>query len=591
MAVIQDPFHGLIDGILQGHAIAQQLHQQSLQDEQFQRAKERDAREAQLQDFETRMKLVQSGARPVTGGSIQDQIEGRIPDASGDLSADTDPNHVATFLRPPDKSRLVKFKDSTGSQQDYELPTQEEQLQRSLQQQLQTKRFAALGDQDTKNLVRQTFGKPLPTDVAMILNRAPGEMLLPDEITALTKEANDIRKSNREKVGQGETVLDLTPTPATTNNPFSAIQDQRNQNVQNFANGAKAAGQSQADPRILFSNPPKEEKPTGDFEKVFLPAYAKKLNKDVKDLLPDETMKAFSEFKKQDQDQEKRGEQLAMDRARLAIDRSRLAVEQRNAGLDANGQPIQHTDAQGNLINISPLARQIAAYKMPPASARSYQTNRGLMDQVLAANPNFDIGAYQERFDTMKDLRPGGKLGQQSLAVNTLIRHSDDLIDMVKELGNSSFKPANALKQKWTEIFGGSAPTNFDQLKQFVAGETVKLVRGGGGSAEDERNASANINKAGSPEQLAGALDTNFAVAGGRVDALNQAVRKTIGDKQFTSLDEGSTAILKKRGYDTETLKKVATVRYTSNGQTYAIPAAEEAAFLKDHPNAVKAAQ
>jgi hypothetical protein len=243
--------------------------------------------------------------------------------------------------------------------------------------------------------------------------------------------------------------------------------------------------------------------------------------------------------------------------ARIGVEQGRLAVERRSQGLDANGQPMQYSDPQGNPINIDPIARQIAAYKMTPASARNYSLSRGLMEQVLAVNPNFDIGVYQQRFNTMKDLAPGGKLGQQALALNTLVRHSDDLIDAVQALGNGSFTPANAGVQKLKQLFGDSAPTSFEQLKQYVAGETTKLVRGGAGTEEDVRNAAASINKANSPKQLLDALKVNFGVAGGKLQALNESVRKATGDNQYTAVDQGAASILQKRGFDTGTMKPV----------------------------------
>jgi len=255
---------------------------------------------------------------------------------------------------------------------------------------------------------------------------------------------------------------------------------------------------------------------------------------------------------------QKEGREASQGAQHIGIERSRLAVEQTNAGVDANGQPLKYTDEQGNPVNISPIAKQIAEYKLPAPAARSYASNKGLMNQVLAANPNFDIGQYEQRYQTLKDLRPGGKLGSQALALNTLIRHSDDLIDAVGALGNGSFTPANAGYQKLRQIFGDSAPTNFDQLKQFVAGETVKLVRNGGGDQEDMKAASANINRAGSPQQLLDALKVNFGVAGGKMQALNQAVRASTGQKDYTALDQGATDILKRRGYDTETMKPAA---------------------------------
>ena len=106
-------------------------------------------------------------------------------------------------------------------------------------------------------------------------------------------------------------------------------------------------------------------------------------------------------------------------------------------------------------------------------------------------------------------------------------------------------------------MLGSETPTNFDQLKQYLAGETVKLIRGGGGAESDVEAARENISKARSPEQLQGAMETNFKVAGGKMQALNEAAkRQHLGD-DYNVLDPGARDIMTKRGYDPKTLKKM----------------------------------
>jgi len=339
--------------------------------------------------------------------------------------------------------------------------------------------------------------------------------------------------------------------PAQGDNPLVAAAAPGQEARANFVNRVKAAGQPTGQPpapTVLFTGTPKA---TGDFQKVFLPAYARKLGKTVDTLSPEETMAATTDYARRS----KNPTELAIESARLALDRQRLAIERRNAGLDESGNPIQYSDAAGNPINISPLARQIAAYKMAPLNARNYTSNSGLMNQVLAVNPNWDVGQYQQRYDTFKDLAPGGKLGQTNLALNTLVRHSDDMLDAIEALGNGSFTPANAGWQKFKQVFGSSAPTNFDALKNYVVGETVKLIRGSGGTEGDEKRVSEVLNKAGSPQQLADAMKTNFEVAGGKMQAQNESIRRAIGDQTYTALDPGAKEIMVRRGYDTETFK------------------------------------
>ena len=241
----------------------------------------------------------------------------------------------------------------------------------------------------------------------------------------------------------------------------------------------------------------------------------------------------------------------------LALSRSRLGVEQYNAGLDASGKPVQYQDANGQATNVSPIAKAIGEYRLPPVAARSMATGGGknLMNQVLAANPSFDIGQYEERYKTMQDLRPAGQLGQKALALNTLIRHTDDAFQAADQLQNGTFTPLNAVSQRIAQLTGKAAPTNFDQLKQYVAGETVALIRKGEGSEADIQAAKENISRAASPEQLKGALQTNLGIAGGKMDAMNTAVRSAIGNDKYTALDPGAAEIMQKRGYDPATLK------------------------------------
>lgn len=209
-----------------------------------------------------------------------------------------------------------------------------------------------------------------------------------------------------------------------------------------------------------------------------------------------------------------------------------------------------------------PVAASYANYrtKMPlsragsPKAIRAYE---GLLNRVMKIDPAFDENGYDTKKQAALKYAPGGELGNQGLALNTLVRHSDDLIDAVKKLGNGDFTPANAGYQKLRELLGDKAPTNFDQLRDYVSGETVKLIRGGGGSVEDAERASRNLDRQRSPSQLAGALETNFEVAGGKMQALNEQAQKYHLGKDFTVLDEGAKAILDKRGYDTKTLKKL----------------------------------
>jgi hypothetical protein len=627
MGTIADPFSGLIQGVLQGHAIAEHLRQQSMQEEAFHRNMQRDADEQQIHFLTLQQQLENTGAKRVIPGSnaVPESFEAPSPGAAPGM---TDTTQTITHMRPVDKSRLITARDpNSGQQVQWETPTLQDRIDRELalkrQEALVTAQGGAEADvlkrryeQQYLEAERERRGIVAPDPYVQTGYAQAGQKYLPEELNAMRPGVVQALSPEYKEVAPGATLGAIPrPNPFGTNAPMvgtvSGQQQQPDtsqtglpapvmpsietpgrpqvmwggpsflpgnagapqapnaiaaagapgqQRRADFVANAKAQGPQTPAPaqgpqaptgtgfQPLFSSPPK---PSGDFQMVYLPQYAKSLGKTVDQLTRADITAARTEWAKSN----KNPVELQMEQARLALEQGRLAVERRNAGLDANGQPMQYADANGNPINISPIARGIASYKMAPLTARAYASNRGLMDQVLAVNPNWDIGQYEQRYNTFKDLGPAGKLGGQALALNTLVRHSDDLIEAIKGLGNGPFTPLNAGYQKLVQLFGGSAPTNFDQLKQYVAGETVKLVRGGGGNKTDEENAAANINRANSPSQLMGAMQTNFGVAGGKMQALNQAVRSSINDPKFTALDPGAAQILTNLGYDLETMK------------------------------------
>lgn len=215
-----------------------------------------------------------------------------------------------------------------------------------------------------------------------------------------------------------------------------------------------------------------------------------------------------------------------------------------------------------------PLASAISNYDSPfPAargtSQRAIRTANDLMgrvNEIRRANgePDYDANEYAAKQATVKDFASGAS-SKQADALNTMVRHTDDLLNLIPKLGNGDFTPGNAVAQKIAEVFGAATPKNFDQLRDMVSGETVKLIRGGGGSVADEEAARKNILRSDSPSQLAGAVKTNFDVASGKMQTLNQRGKKGHlrgqNGEDFSVLDPGAAEILQRRGYDPKTLK------------------------------------
>lgn len=135
MAVIQDPFSGLLDGVLQGHAIAQQLRHQAMQEEAYQRQLKRDDQERQLQDIDAQMKIGAAG-RPVVGNMVDESFDASRPSGVPGVPGSSE---TVKYTRPADKSRLLTYKTADGRTVQAEAYTPEESFQRQLDRAKETK--------------------------------------------------------------------------------------------------------------------------------------------------------------------------------------------------------------------------------------------------------------------------------------------------------------------------------------------------------------------------------------------------------------------------------------------------------------------
>ncbi len=199
----------------------------------------------------------------------------------------------------------------------------------------------------------------------------------------------------------------------------------------------------------------------------------------------------------------------------------------------------------------SPEAKAIAEYRLPPISPRSMATPAGklLMDQVMAANPEYDGTQFPNRSATRKAFTSGTQ-GQQIIAMNTVLGHMDQMGPAIDALNHGNFVPGNEAYDTVRTMFGSNAVTNFDNIKGAVAGELGKVLKGVVTDAEINR-VDKNIRDAGSPDQLRGAIDTNIPLIGSKLAALDYQYHQAMGAKDpFSALSPDSQAVLTKHGFD-----------------------------------------
>jgi hypothetical protein len=101
-----------------------------------------------------------------------------------------------------------------------------------------------------------------------------------------------------------------------------------------------------------------------------------------------------------------------------------------------------------------------------------------------------------------------GKGGQQLTAFNTAITHLDTLDRLAADLQNTDIRVVNKAKQEWATQTGGAAPANFDAAKNAMSGEVAAALKASGATDQEIAHVSATFDKAQSPAQLKGSINT-----------------------------------------------------------------------------------
>ncbi len=179
---------------------------------------------------------------------------------------------------------------------------------------------------------------------------------------------------------------------------------------------------------------------------------------------------------------------------------------------------------------------------LPSGSSRS-QAAQQLRQAVFQYDPSYSDQRAQVRkaFTTGSD---GRNIG----ALNTASVHLDTLGEVAKGLANGSMQPGNQLKNALTATFGGSAPTNFEGVKDAVAGEMASALKGNATDIEIEK-ISKSIQSKNSPAQLADYIDNQLHILHQKLDTYQQRYQQQIpGDKTWSPILPQANAVFQKHG-------------------------------------------
>lgn len=191
---------------------------------------------------------------------------------------------------------------------------------------------------------------------------------------------------------------------------------------------------------------------------------------------------------------------------------------------------------------LRPLVDAVGTGKMDMNTALQRVTPAGranFVNALYAAYPDYREAGYDVQKKTMEYFT-SGEGGKNINAFNTASDHLDQLSQLSKGLQNGDVQLVNKAANAWKTATGEAAPTNFNMVKNAVAGEIAKTFKG---NATEGEISSINdtINNAMSPEQLDGAIGQAKALMHSKLHAnLQQYLQGVQGKPAFETPAEGT---------------------------------------------------
>jgi len=217
-------------------------------------------------------------------------------------------------------------------------------------------------------------------------------------------------------------------------------------------------------------------------------------------------------------------------------------------GLPASGQAASQLSGQPYLDSLpGATAAQVKAIAEGRAVLPSATSRATAAQQLRAAVFQYDPSYSDQRGQVRKAFTTGTD-GRNIGNLNTAVIHMDALGDLAKSMDNGSFQPGNALYNRAATMFGGSAPTNVEGLRQAVAGEMDQALHGT--STIEGRNAIlSTIPVKSSPAQMAGIIETNLRTMGQKLGTYQGRYQQQIpGDSVWSPVLPSAQQVFTKHG-------------------------------------------
>lgn len=196
--------------------------------------------------------------------------------------------------------------------------------------------------------------------------------------------------------------------------------------------------------------------------------------------------------------------------------------------------------------------QKIANYDEDPSKVTSMRSGmrETVMQWVNQVNPAYDATRFSVRGPTRQAFTTGTQ-GKQITNINTAIGHIDQLADVAGQLQSGGFVPGNRAWNAIRTAFGSDVVTNFDTLKDALAGEVANALSQSGATVSGIADAQAKIHGASSATQMAGYVKTLLPIMGAKLGNLDYAYHQAMGaDDPYQPLSPESRRVLLKHGVD-----------------------------------------
>lgn len=237
---------------------------------------------------------------------------------------------------------------------------------------------------------------------------------------------------------------------------------------------------------------------------------------------------------------------------------ARLNLEQNKfnqtlgAGRDANGQPLKDPTTGKPLTGdayLSALPPGTASQVKAIAEGRQEKPGRGSKDGIaLMSMVNQYDPTYTDQRAQIRKSFTTGQTADNIGALNVATVHLDQLTEAADALKNGNWQFGNSVWNRVSNAIGKPAPTNFESLRAAVSSEMAKALKGNATDVEIH-NIAQTIDSTGSPDQLAGAIQTSLHTLGAKLNDYQARYSQQIpGDTTWSPVRPAAAAVYQKHG-------------------------------------------